>query len=159
MTEQHDPHPEPAPATEVAIGVLVEPAPDAPHPHAGQWRILIARRPHDGVLGGYWEFPGGKREPGEALAHCLAREFQEELGIAVHVTDALPALEHTYDHGRVRLCPFFCRRQDTQAPQALAVTEWRWIAPDALNDYRFPPPNAPLVGHIQHALRRPPQAQ
>ena len=175
--------------TEVALGVLVAPdrgaeGADADGTPAGapaaldaadrgaapgaaaeaampsQWRLLIARRPADSVFAGYWELPGGKREPGESLEQCLMREFREELALSVTVTDALPAVDHTYDHGRVRLCPFFCRqRAADQAPQALAVAEWRWIRPDELAGYTFPPANAPLIRHIEHALRLGPADQ
>lgn len=149
---------------EVAVGILAEcPAPTADGQAAGgadaagtpAWRILIARRPLDGVLGGFWEFPGGKREHGESLESCLKREFQEEVGLSVRVTDALPALDYTYDHGRVRLRPYFCERVDPrQTPQALAVSEWRWVGPEELAAYEFPPANAALLGHVVHALAR-----
>ena len=137
---------------EVAVGILAEPV-------NGHWRVLIARRPEGGVLGGYWEFPGGKREPGESLERCLIREVREELGLVVCVTDALPAVDHCYDHGRVRLCPFFCQRLDDREPQALAVSEWRWIEPTELDDYTFPPANAALLEHVHHTLRRPPRPE
>ncbi|MFW6060264.1 MAG: (deoxy)nucleoside triphosphate pyrophosphohydrolase [Phycisphaeraceae bacterium] len=148
---------------EVAIGILAEPgetgATADPADRDGNgdgkpaWRVLITRRPDGGVLGGYWEFPGGKREHGESLERCLMREFREEYGLAIRVTDALPALDYDYDHGRVRLRPFFCERLDRQqAPQALAVSEWRWVRPETLGDYAFPPANAALVRHVMHAL-------
>lgn len=136
---------------EVAIGVLAE-------PRDGQWRVLITRRPESGVLGGFWEFPGGKREPGESLARCLTREFEEELALPVTVMDSLPAIDHRYEHGRLRLFPFFCRLREAEEPQALAVSEWRWVSPEALSDYVFPPANAALLDQVRHALRQPPSA-
>lgn len=130
---------------EVAVGVLAERAEDG-------WRVLVTRRPAGGVLGGYWEFPGGKREPGETLKACLVREFTEELGLAVIVGDALPAVEHDYAHAPVRLCPFFCRLASSVEPRALGVSEWRWVAPAALGDYAFPPANAPVIEQVRAAL-------
>ena len=145
--------------TEVAVGILAESVPFVQAGGGGaDWRVLITRRPPEGVLGGYWEFPGGKREHGESLELCLVREFQEEVGLSILVTDALPAMDHTYDHGRVRLRPFFCERcNPQQAPEALAVSEWRWVSPEELVDYTFPPANAPLLRHVLHALRRAPR--
>lgn len=136
---------------EIAIGVLAEPM-------EGQWRVLIARRLPKKPLGGYWEFPGGKRQQGESPARCVEREFQEELGLNVKVTDALPAIDHRYDYGRVRLFPFFCERQGKEEPQALGVSEWRWVRPAELSDYPFPPANAALIDHVEYALRRSPEA-
>ena len=50
-------------------------------------RFLLAQRPAGKVYAGYWEFPGGKVEPGEALAAAIARELHEELGIEVEIAD------------------------------------------------------------------------
>ena len=61
---------------EVAIGVLTE-------LRQGEMAVLIARRPDETVLGGYWEFPGGKRRAEESFEQCLVREFAEELGLEV----------------------------------------------------------------------------
>lgn len=124
---------------DVAIGVLLH----DPLAEGGP-RVLIARRPKAGVLGGYWEFPGGKREPGETLEACVVREFHEEVGLTVAVVEPLPVIEHVYDHGRVRLCPFICRWVAGE-PRPIAVSEFRWVRPDELSAYRFPPANAELL--------------
>ncbi|HEX7010187.1 MAG TPA: (deoxy)nucleoside triphosphate pyrophosphohydrolase [Phycisphaeraceae bacterium] len=129
---------------DVAIGVLVEQDQD------GQ-RVLIAQRPQQGVLGGYWEFPGGKCEPGESAQACLAREFEEELGVKIQVTHPIPTLEHRYDHGHVRIFPFYCQRV-TGEPQPLQVSQWRWVRPHELASYAFPPANTPLVQRIMADL-------
>jgi len=126
-------------ATAVAIGVLT-----------GPQGVLIARRPAQGVLGGLWELPGGKVEPGEAPAQALAREFEEELGLAVAVGKALAPIEHTYAHGRVRLLPFWCRLAEDkpQTPVARQVAEFRWVNPRSLADYPFPEANRGLLAAI-----------
>lgn len=122
---------------EVAVGVLVD-------ERAGEPAILIARRRPQTVLGGYWEFPGGKREAGESLAGCVQREFAEEVGLQVAVTEALPRVSHVYEHAHVQLHPFFCRWVGGEV-RLLAVSEARWVVPGELADYRFPPANEDLV--------------
>ena len=101
------------------------------------WRdsqVLIAQRPTEGLLGGLWEFPGGKIEPGEDLRSGLQREIQEELGSSVTVEDALGAYEHAYTHFRVTLHAFRCRLTEGE-PRALAAPEVRWVALDELGSY------------------------
>jgi A/G-specific adenine glycosylase len=97
-------------------------------------RILLARRPPYGLLGGMWEFPGGKQEKGETLPACLQREIREELGIQVQVGDAFGVYEHAYTHFRVTLHAFLCKIL-AGTPQALEAAEIRWVFPDQLNDF------------------------
>ncbi|MFP4145025.1 MAG: (deoxy)nucleoside triphosphate pyrophosphohydrolase [Phycisphaeraceae bacterium] len=129
---------------DVAVGALVE------RKEAG-WRVLIARRRQDGVLGGYWELPGGKLEPGETPPECLAREMEEELGLSVAVGEPLPVVEHRYEHGLVRLHPYLCRAEGGR-PRAIASSEIRWVGPGELDDYTFPPANGPLLEALCRAL-------
>src|SRR5688500_2889974 len=56
--------------------------------------VLICRRPEGVPFAGYWEFPGGKLEPGETLAQCVVRELAEEVGATVAPESALPIIEH-----------------------------------------------------------------
>lgn len=96
---------------------------------AGQ--VLIARRPSNGLLGGMWEFPGGKVEPGETLAAGLQREIREELGIPVVVGDPFGIYQHGYTHFKVTLHAFCCSLLDGE-PQALHASEIRWVLPGEL---------------------------
>jgi A/G-specific adenine glycosylase len=98
-------------------------------------RYLITQRPLKGLLGGLWEFPGGKQEPGEALTECLARELQEELGINIQVGEPLGIYRHAYTHFRVTVHTFQCHLVDNQAPQALQVHDLAWVAPAELKTY------------------------
>jgi len=132
---------------DVAIGALVEQS-------NGTWRVLIARRPDELVLGGYWELPGGKVEPDEAADQCVAREFLEELGVQVAVGEALPVIEHEYEHAHVRLHPFLCSKLSGE-PKNLEVAEHRWVPAEDLDDYRFPQANTELIQQVKrHLLSR-----
>jgi A/G-specific adenine glycosylase len=73
--------------------------------------VLIAQRPPEGLLGGLWEFPGGKLKAGEDLAGCLQREIREELGVEIEVGGWLGVFRHAYTHFRVTLHAFQCSRE------------------------------------------------
>jgi 8-oxo-dGTP diphosphatase len=103
-------------------------------------RILIVQRPDTAAMGGLWEFPGGKIEPGETPEVALMRELAEELGIAVSVGPLYHVTEHAYPDGpHVRLFFYPCRIV-TGAPQLLWGQAFRWVAPTALP--AFPTPAA-----------------
>ncbi len=99
-------------------------------------RFLIAQRPARAMLGGLWEFPGGKTEPGEALSAALQRELAEELGIGVEVGAPLITFDHAYTHFRITLHVFHARHTAGQ-PQCLDVADWRWVALDELDGFAF----------------------
>jgi A/G-specific adenine glycosylase len=96
--------------------------------------VLIARRPDNGLLGGLWEFPGGKVQDGEGLPACLWREIHEELGAEISVGEPLGVYRHAYTHFRVTLYAFRCTlvRGEPVPIQASAVT---WVSPFELADY------------------------
>ena len=109
--------------------------------------VLICRRPEGVPFAGYWEFPGGKLEPGETLAQCVVRELAEEVGATVAPESALPTIEHAYPHARVRLHPFVCRLVDGD-PRPIGCSETRWVRATALRDYTFPPANVSLLDNV-----------
>lgn len=96
-------------------------------------RLLVAQRPPGKALAGKWEFPGGKVEPGEAPADCLARELREELGVEVRVGAALPASVHRYSPGvrAIRLLPFRCAIAAGE-PHAHEHSALRWCTVDEI---------------------------
>ncbi len=94
-------------------------------------QVLIARRPQGGLLGGMWEFPGGKQQEGEDLPGCLQREIIEELGVQVAVGEPLGVYQHAYTHYKVTLHAFRCRLVAGE-PQPLQVAELCWVAPAEL---------------------------
>jgi A/G-specific adenine glycosylase len=97
-------------------------------------KILIARRPSEGLLGGMWEFPGGKLEPGEELPEGLQREIREELGVAVAVEEPFGVYRHGYTHFKVTLHAFFCRLLEGE-PLPLEASELRWVTSSELADF------------------------
>ena len=109
--------------------------------------LLICQRKHDDTFGGLWEFPGGKKERGETLEECLARELREELRIVAQPVHALVPVEHDYPAVRVRLHPFICQHLAGQ-PQTIECQQFRWIAPQQLGEYEFPPANESLLEEI-----------
>ncbi len=91
--------------------------------------VLLARRPEGGLLGGLWEFPGGKVEPGESLEQALVRELREELALEVKVGAAIGTYRHAYSHFRITLhalCAFVVR--GAPAPQEGQRVVWAPLA-------------------------------
>jgi A/G-specific adenine glycosylase len=99
--------------------------------------LLIAQRNPEAMLGGLWEFPGGKCRPGETYPACLRREIREELGIEIEVGQHLTTIQHGYTHFRISLHVFECRHLDGE-PRALDCADWRWVRLADLGDYAFP---------------------
>ena len=96
---------------------------------AGQ--VLITQRPPQGLLGGLWEFPGGKQEPGETLEACLQREIREELGVDIRLGAALGVFRHAYTHYKVTLYAFKCDLLAGE-PRPIQAADLRWVGREAL---------------------------
>lgn len=111
-------------------------------------QVLIAQRPLDKMLGGLWEFPGGKREPGESLQDCLRREIREELGIEIAVGAQIGTVRHGYTHFRITLYAFDCTLI-SGAPQAVQCAAWTWAALDDLDRYAFPVTDQKIVAMLR----------
>lgn len=111
-------------------------------------RILIDRRKPEGLLGGLWEFPGGKLEPGETIEECIKREILEELAIDIEVGERLIVVDHTYTHFRVTLNVHHCRYL-SGAPQPIECDEIRWVSIDELSQFPFPKANIKIIEALQ----------
>jgi mutator protein MutT len=107
-------------------------------------QILIDKRRHNGDMGGLWEFPGGKIEPGETVEECIAREIQEELGIKIEVGDRLITINHTYPNFQVTLIVHHCHHLKGE-PQPIECSEVRWVELSDLEKYAFPEANIQII--------------
>jgi A/G-specific adenine glycosylase len=113
-----------------------------------QEQILIDKRPQKGLLGGLWEFPGGKLEAGETVVECIRREIQEELGIEIEVGDRLITIDHAYTHFKVTLMVHQCRHLKGE-PQPLECDEVRWVSLAEIDQYPFPKANVQIIAALQ----------
>lgn len=116
-------------------------------------KVFIQQRPLDRMMGGLWEFPGGKLEPGESPEEALAREIREELGVLVKIQEKLHTIRHTYTRFRVTLHVFRCTlRRGRLRPRQCA--DWRWTHPADLTRFAFPAANLKIVEQLSGS--RPP---
>lgn len=111
-------------------------------------KILIDRRKAEGEMGGMWEFPGGKIEPGETVAECIQREIKEELNIEIAVGDRLTTITHTYKTFKVTLYVHYCQHLSGE-PQPIECEEIHWVDPSQMNQYQFPQANAKIINLLQ----------
>lgn len=111
------------------------------------WRdgcTLIARRMPHQHLAGYWEFPGGKREPGESLRQAMERELHEELDVRVRVAEPLVVIQHDYPDKRVALHCWLVTGF-SGVPRGRDGQEIRWVEPDRLAEFSFPEANRRIL--------------
>jgi len=103
-------------------------------------RYLLGQRPPSGMLGGLWEFPGGKIESGETPEQALAREIAEELNIGIDVGDEIATVNHAYSHFKITLTVFQCTHT-SGSPQPNAHTKLKWVRPRDFHQLAFPKAN------------------
>ena len=111
-------------------------------------QILIDRRRDGGLMGGLWEFPGGKIEAGETVEACIKREILEELGIDIEVGDHLITIDHTYSDFHVTLIVHQCRHLAGE-PQAIECQEIRWVALEEIEQFTFPQANSKIIAILR----------
>lgn len=122
------------PALRVAVGVLLN----------ARGEVLVSRRHAHLHQGGFWEFPGGKIQPGEGVFEALVREFAEELGLQVEAAEPMLELEHDYVERRVRLEVWRITRCSGEA-RGLEGQPVAWRAARSLDPADFPAANAAIV--------------
>lgn len=99
-------------------------------------KILIDKRPENGLLGGLWELPGGKMEPGETLSQCVEREIAGKFNVQVKARQMFKKVNHAYTHFRITLHAFQCDYLRGQLAPEKAV-EAKWVSPSDLKNYAF----------------------
>ncbi len=110
-------------------------------------KYLITQRPPRATLPLLWEFPGGRVEPGETDEEALARELREEMGISVAVGERVIHVEHGYESYDIDFCVYRC--QLVAGPiQHLRVHDHRWVRPEELDRYEFPPADEKSIAKL-----------
>lgn len=122
------PQKKPIPHYDVAAGIIYK--------SDAKVEFLIAQRPLDGMLGGLWEFPGGKQETDETLSECLQREIKEELDLEITVGDKVTSVKHAFTHFKITLHAFEATLVSGK-PQKIGVADWAWVRLDQLDRFAF----------------------
>jgi 8-oxo-dGTP diphosphatase len=113
-----------------------------------QGRYLITRRRGGSHLAGMWEFPGGKREPGESLEGALRRELTEELSACFAVGEKVETVRWDYPERTVVIHFYRCRLESgTIEPRESQAMEW--VAPECLKKFDFPPADRELIARLR----------
>ena len=119
-------------------------------------RLLIARRPPGDPLAGMWELPGGKVEPGETPAQCLARELAEELNMATAIGDVLARTVYHYDHGSFEMLALTATR--LSGFELRFHDEFAWVPLPQLAEFPLAPADVELVQKVLLTWRGPGRA-
>ena len=116
-------------------------------------RVLLAQRPPDKIMGGLWEFPGGKVECGETPESALMRELHEELAINTQASCLAPIAfaSHAYEQNHLILLLYACRQWQGRARHQEGGNI-AWVRPQNLRNYTMPPADAPLIAMLQDWL-------
>jgi A/G-specific adenine glycosylase len=127
------------------------PAKKVPHYNIGvgilineQEEALIALRPEEAMLGGLWEFPGGKQKEGESIQETVVRELKEELGIKAEVVEPFMQLKHAYSHFKITLYASICVLIEGK-PAPKTSQEIKWVPIEQLDEFPFPKANRRLT--------------
>lgn len=117
-------------------------------------RVYIQKRKAGGLMGGLWEFPGGKMNPGETEEECLRREIKEELGLSIRIGKKIMTHRHSYTRFRVTLNVYHCHiHSGTLSPSA--CDEWKWVNSETLNQYPFPAANVKIIKSLNKLPLKP----
>ena len=121
------------PTYDIAAGIVVQ-----------KGKILITRRKLDGLLGGLWEFPGGKLQKGEDAQSACIREIREETGLDVHVTDRLTTVKHAYTHFKINMDVFYCKARPGRV-RLNGPIDFKWISLKQIDQFAFPKANLKFI--------------
>ena len=113
-------------------------------------KVLITRRKAEGLLGGLWEFPGGKVRAGESPAQACRREILEEVGLQIKVEAPIAQIRHAYSHFKIVLHVFHCSYLEGSV-KLNGPVDYRWVALQELNNYPFPGANRKFIPRLLEA--------
>jgi A/G-specific adenine glycosylase len=111
-------------------------------------KVFIQQRLRGGLMGGLWEFPGGKREAGETLEACLQREIREELSVDIRIEEKVMTIRHAYTRFRVTLHVYLCKLVSGRI-RAVECEQWQWVAVPRLGEFAYPAANLKIVEYLQ----------
>ena len=113
-------------------------------------QVLIAKRPNNKHLAGFWEFPGGKVEKNETPENALIREVKEELNVDINNKCIAPLSfsEFDYKNFHLLLLLYICRRWEGE-PLTMEENELKWVKPSMLRKYKMPPADDSLIYSLQ----------
>ena len=131
----------PIPKYHIAVGVIQK-----------NDRVLITRRKPSGLLGGLWEFPGGKVGAGETPEDACVREIGEEVDLDVEVVDYVTHVDHAYSHFKIGVDVFACRYRAGNV-KLQGPVDYRWILVDEIDDYPFPGANHKFLPIVKKRLK------
>ncbi len=106
--------------------------------------LLIQKRPANGLLGGLWEFPGGKIEVGESSEEALLREIKEETGLVVDLGEKIGTINHAYTHFKITMSAWFCTWIKGEA-QMHTSSDNKWIPFAEIKKHAFPKANLKIL--------------
>lgn len=112
-------------------------------------KVLLTRRPDDKSHPGFWEFPGGKVEPGESPEEALCREMREELDVEARVIGIYEVVFHRYHWGPVLILAYKCQLL-TDKLRDLGVAEHRWVLPCEMMNYDILPADQPIIDRLNN---------
>ena len=110
-------------------------------------KVLLTRRPDGKRHPGFWEFPGGKVDPGESPEEALCREIREELDAEVRVERIYEVVYHRYDWGPVLILAYQCQLV-TDRLRDLGVAEHRWVLPPDMMNFKILPADQPIIDRL-----------
>lgn len=128
------------PHKQIAVGILEK-----------NGKVLIAKRRDNQMLGGLWEFPGGKVENGESYEECLIREFSEEVDLSISILSKICEVDHAFTHFTITIHAYLCSCIDGK-PKPLSGSELKWVFPEKLSDFPFPKANKIIIEKYQASL-------
>ena len=131
----------PVPVYRIATGVVLK----------GE-KILITLRKPEGLLGGMWEFPGGKTEPGESTSQACVREIMEETNLVIEITQPLTVIKHAYTHFKIAMDVFICHYRSGRV-RLRGPVDHRWITFEQIKKYPFPKANHKIFPLLEAYLR------